>query len=92
MDSALPKAGELDWTDEATNEERYFAERRRPEGGFKTIANLAAGAQVCTDVGVDCSSSYEYRILVDGHWGNNPAAAHRSGNPYGSENDVLIVT
>jgi len=33
---------------------------------------------------------YEYRLLVDGHWGNNPAAEH-SGNPFGSENDVLIV-
>jgi hypothetical protein len=34
---------------------------------------------------------YEYRLLVDGHWGNNPAAEH-SGNPYGSANDVLIVS
>jgi hypothetical protein len=34
---------------------------------------------------------YEYRLLVDGHWANNPAADH-SGNPYGSANDVLVVT
>ena len=34
---------------------------------------------------------YEYRLLVDGHWGNNPAAEH-AGNPFGSENDVLIVS
>jgi hypothetical protein len=34
---------------------------------------------------------YEYRLLVDGHWGNNPAAEH-SDNPYGSAKDILIVT
>jgi hypothetical protein len=34
---------------------------------------------------------YEYRLFIDGHWGNNPAAEERSGNAYGSENDVLIV-
>ncbi|MCG6925744.1 MAG: glycogen-binding domain-containing protein [Acidobacteria bacterium] len=33
---------------------------------------------------------YEYRLLVDGHWGNNPAAEH-SANAFGSVNDVLIV-
>lgn len=33
---------------------------------------------------------YEYRLRIDGRWGNNPAAEHRE-NPYGSENDVLLV-
>ena len=34
---------------------------------------------------------YEYRLLIDGHWGNNPAAEH-ADNAFGSVNDVLIVT
>jgi hypothetical protein len=34
---------------------------------------------------------YEYRLLVDGHWGNNPAAEH-ADNAFGSVNDVLIVS
>lgn len=33
---------------------------------------------------------YEYRLLIDGHWGNNPSAEH-SENAFGSANDVLIV-
>ena len=50
--------------------------RRRDGAWFKTLY-LTPGR-------------YEYRLLVDGHWGNNPAAEH-SGNPYGSDNDVLTV-
>ena len=51
--------------------------KRRRDGAWAKTLYLAPGR-------------YEYRLLVDGHWGNNPAAEH-SGNPYGSENDVLTV-
>lgn len=53
--------------------------KRRKDGAWSTTLQLTPG-------------SYEYRLVVDGEWGNNPGAAHRSGNPFGSENDVLVVT
>ena len=34
---------------------------------------------------------YEYRFLVDGHWTNDPASPERTMNPFGSQNDVLVV-
>ncbi len=34
---------------------------------------------------------YQYRLLVDGRWANNPAAERRIANEFGSENDVLVV-
>ncbi len=52
--------------------------KRRRDGAWSTTLQLTPG-------------EYQYRLLVDGHWGNNPEAERRSGNPYGSENDVLVV-
>ncbi len=34
---------------------------------------------------------YQYRLIVDGQWANNPGAERRVGNAFGSENDVLVV-
>jgi 1,4-alpha-glucan branching enzyme len=35
---------------------------------------------------------HEYRYLVDGRWYGDPASQERVPNPYGGENDVLVVT
>ena len=37
------------------------------------------------------SGQYEYRLLVDGRWREDPRAAQRVANPYGSFNSVLLV-
>jgi len=34
---------------------------------------------------------YQYRLIVDGAWADNPKAVKRVPNEYGSENCVLIV-
>ena len=34
---------------------------------------------------------YEYRFFVDGRWRDDPAAAERTANEFGTENDVLHV-
>lgn len=34
---------------------------------------------------------HQYRLLVDGEWRNNPGAARRVPNGFGSENDVFVV-
>jgi hypothetical protein len=34
---------------------------------------------------------YQYRLIVDGEWWNNPGAGRRVPNAFGSENDVLVV-
>lgn len=34
---------------------------------------------------------YQYRLLVDGEWRDDPQAPKRVANPYGSENGVLTV-
>ncbi len=51
--------------------------KRRRDGAWAKTLHLLPGR-------------YEYRLLVDGHWGNNPAAEHVD-NAFGSVNDVLIV-
>lgn len=35
---------------------------------------------------------YQYRLIVDGQWADDPHAEKRVANPYGTENCVLIVT
>lgn len=35
---------------------------------------------------------YEYRLRVDGLWADDPGAAERVPNPFGTENAVLRVT
>ena len=37
------------------------------------------------------SGQYEYRFVVDGQWQEDPRAAQRVANPYGSFNSVLLV-
>ncbi len=34
---------------------------------------------------------YQYRLIVDGEWRDDPQAPKRVPNPYGSENGVLTV-
>lgn len=37
------------------------------------------------------SGRYEYRIIVDGQWTCDPAAAEQAPNPHGTCNSVLVV-
>lgn len=48
-------------------------------GTWRTALDLAPG-------------EYQYRLLVDGQWRDNPEASKRVPNPYGSENCILVVT
>jgi 1,4-alpha-glucan branching enzyme len=34
---------------------------------------------------------YQYRLIVDGEWRDDPSAPKRVPNPFGSENGVLTV-
>jgi hypothetical protein len=34
---------------------------------------------------------YQYRLIVDGRWADDPASPRRVPNPYGSENAILTV-
>jgi hypothetical protein len=52
--------------------------KRRKDGAWSATLSLEPG-------------EYQYRLLVDGEWRNNPDAERRVGNGYGSENDVLTV-
>ena len=51
------------------------------DGGetWRTALDLAAG-------------EYQYRLIVDGVWTDDPKATKRVPNEYGSENCVLVVT
>ena len=35
---------------------------------------------------------HQYRLIVDGEWRNHDGAVKRVPNPFGTENDVLIVS
>jgi hypothetical protein len=52
--------------------------QRGPDGAWSTTLQLKPG-------------EYQYRLIVDGQWRNNPGAGRRVTNPFGSENDVLVV-
>ena len=34
---------------------------------------------------------YPYRLRADGAWADDPGAARRVGNPFGTENGVLVI-
>ncbi len=51
---------------------------RRRDGAWSATLQLEPG-------------EYEYRLIVDGQWRNNPGAERHARNPFGSENDVLVV-
>jgi len=51
---------------------------RGPDGKWSTTLQLRPG-------------EYQYRLIVDGQWWNNPGAERRVANAFGSENDVLVV-
>ncbi len=53
--------------------------KRRRDGAWSTTLDLSPG-------------SYEYRLIVDGQWRNNPGAERHTTNPFGTENDVLVVS
>jgi 1,4-alpha-glucan branching enzyme len=53
--------------------------KRRKDGAWTAALSLAPG-------------EYQYRLVVDGAWGNNPAAERRVANAFGSENDILVVS
>jgi 1,4-alpha-glucan branching enzyme len=56
-----------------------YALKKDKKGLWKTAVSLEPGR-------------YEYRFMVDGEWRGDPAAKDRVSNPYGGENDVLVVT
>ena len=37
------------------------------------------------------AGEYKFKYLVDGNWLNDPAAHKYEGNPYGSEDSVVVV-
>ncbi len=52
--------------------------QRDGENTWKATLTLAPG-------------EYQYRLLVDGEWREDPGATRRVPNPYGTENCVLVV-
>jgi hypothetical protein len=52
--------------------------RKGPHDEWRTVLELEPG-------------EYQYRLLVDGSWQDDPQAAKRVPNPYGGHNAVLRV-
>jgi 5'-AMP-activated protein kinase regulatory beta subunit len=52
--------------------------KRSKDGTWKTTVSLPAG-------------TYEYRLLVDGQWENDPQCINRKPNQFGGDNCVCIV-
>lgn len=53
--------------------------RRLKNGTWSTKVTLESGHQ------------YQYRYQVDGHWEDDGQCPSRVGNPFGSENCLLVV-
>ncbi len=52
--------------------------KKGKDGLFKKTVSLTPGR-------------YQYRLLVDGHWCDDPSCPHRERNEFGSENCVCVV-
>ena len=55
-----------------------LAMKKDKNGGWKKTIPLAPGR-------------YEYRLLVDGEWRDDPTCPHRQANQFGGQNCVCIV-
>lgn len=53
--------------------------KREKNGSWKKTVTLAPG-------------NYEYRLLVDGEWQDDPNCPNRQPNQYGGQNCVCVVT
>ena len=52
--------------------------KKDKSGVWKTTLSLAPG-------------TYQYRLLVDGEWRDDPNCPHRQGNQFGGQNCVCVV-
>jgi 1,4-alpha-glucan branching enzyme len=52
--------------------------RQQGNGGWRAVLTLEPG-------------EYQYRLRINGKWGDHPEATRRVANPFGSENCVLEV-
>src|SRR5437588_2129939 len=52
--------------------------RKGPNDEWRTVLELEPG-------------EYQYRLLVDGNWQDDPQSSKRVPNPYGGQNSVLRV-
>lgn len=59
-------------------QEAPLAMKKSKTGVWKRVVSLAPGC-------------YEYRLLVDGEWRDDPACPGRRSNPFGGENCVCEV-
>jgi len=60
-------------------QEKPIPLKKGRNGVWKASVNLQPG-------------TYHYRFLVDGQWIDDPQCSLHSPNPYGSQDDVCIVT
>jgi 1,4-alpha-glucan branching enzyme len=51
---------------------------KQPNGIWKTTASLPPG-------------TYHYRFLVDGEWRDDPDCTLRVANPFGTQDDIVVV-
>ena len=59
-------------------DEKSHPLKRNSNGRWKITISLTPGR-------------YEYRLLVDGAWKNDPKCTRFASNPFGQENCILIV-
>jgi 1,4-alpha-glucan branching enzyme len=52
--------------------------RKAPSGEWRTVLELRPG-------------EYQYRLVIDGEWSDDPQATRRVSNPFGGENCILQV-
>lgn len=74
-----PQAQKVQLVGDFTGWDQAPVEMKKDKGGvWKKTVNLPAGR-------------YEYRLLVDGEWKDDPQCPNRQPNQYGGENCVCVV-
>ena len=71
----------LTWTDNSDNEDGFKIERKTGTGSFTEIAQLAANSTNFTDIGLDTSTTYKYRVR-----------AHNAGGDSAYSNEASATT
>jgi hypothetical protein len=83
------------WTDNSTNEDGFYIERRVGAGSFAQVATLGAGVISYTDTGLLAATAYTYRVRAFGAGGasgyTSEATASTSAAPATSLASVSVA-